>query len=177
MVGKDIEKMVLDFFRSGKLAPKLNETNLVLILKKELPSIVTDYRPISLCNFGYKVILKLFANCLKKHLHRLVSPLQSAIVGGRLISDNVIVTQEVLHTMRKKKGKGSFMFLKLDMEKAYDRVSWGFLRQILSGVYLRLQNSLFSLTGAFVEKLSRPEDLDKVIQLLGGAISSFGKIL
>lgn len=48
---------------------------------------------------------------------------QSAFVLGRLISDNVLLAYELLHTYRQKRTrKKSFMALKLGMSKTYDRV-------------------------------------------------------
>lgn len=50
----------------------------------------------------------------------------------RLISDNVLLAYELLHTPRQKRmGKKSFMAIKLDMSKAYNRVEWGFIREIM----------------------------------------------
>lgn len=90
----------------------LNKTNLCLVSKVEQPSSTNDFRPISLCNFIYKIISKLLACRLKKLLPRLLYLLQSAFVYGRVISDNTIITQEVIHCMTKKKGKTGLMFIK-----------------------------------------------------------------
>lgn len=56
---------------------------------------------------------------------------QSTFVSGRLMTDNVVISHEIMNHMNKKKGKLSLMALKIDMAKAYDQVEWRFLGQIL----------------------------------------------
>ena len=74
----------------------------------------------------------MLANRLKQVLPQIIAPTQSAFVPGRLITDNVLVAYEALHTMHgRKKGKIGTLALKLDVSKAYDRVEWNFLRQIM----------------------------------------------
>ncbi|XP_058783223.1 uncharacterized protein LOC131657889 [Vicia villosa] len=77
----------------------------------------------------YKVISKLLAGRLKKVLHFLISPCQSAFVPGRQLLDGVLVANEVVD-FSKKVGRGSLLF-KVDFEKAYDNVSWNYLRYML----------------------------------------------
>ena len=74
----------------------------------------------------------MLANRLKKVLPFIISSTQSAFIPGRLITDNILVAFEALHTMDSHmKGREGFMALKLDMSKAYDRVEWNFLEAIL----------------------------------------------
>ena len=78
-----------------------------------------------------KLISKVLVNRLRPYLSDLIGPLQSSFIPGRGTSDNAIIAQEMIHYMRKEKKKvGSLMF-KIDLEKAYDRVSWPFLKQTL----------------------------------------------
>ena len=91
-----------------------------------------EFRPISLCNVIYKIISKVLANRLKKVLPYIISPTQSVFVPGRLITDNVLVAYETIHTMHsRKKGEKGTMVLKLDISKVYNRVEWQFLQKIM----------------------------------------------
>ena len=45
--------------------------------------------------------------------------------------DNIIITQEILHTMNRKKGNVGYMAIKIDLEKTYDRLEWNFVRDTL----------------------------------------------
>lgn len=132
IVGKDIIKLMRDFFETGEIIKGLNETNIVLIPKKKNPVSVTELRPIALCNVLMKVITKVLANRLKEVLHTIISDTQSAFIPGRLISDNVMISYEVMHYLKRKRfGKEGFMAIKLDMSKAYDRIEWDFLEAIM----------------------------------------------
>ena len=132
VVDKDISVAVLYCLHSGKLLPSLNHTHVTLIPKTKCLERVTEYRPISLCNVIYKLISKVLANRLKKFLPHVISETQSAFVPGRLIIDNILIAFETLHHLHNKRtGKVGSMALKLDISKAYDRVEWGFLRQVM----------------------------------------------
>lgn len=69
---------------------------------------------------------------IQKVLPELISPNQSAFILGRLISDNILVAYETLHTMHTRMwGKDGYMAIKLDMSKVYDRVEWQFLEVVM----------------------------------------------
>lgn len=61
------------------------------------------FRPISLCNFTYKVVAKIIASSLSRISERLISPNQRAYVRGRWIAENTVIVQEIVHKIRKTK--------------------------------------------------------------------------
>lgn len=66
-------------------------------------------------------------------LNSVISENQSAFMSGRLISDNMMIAYEVIHFLkRKRREKVRYMALKLDMNKAYDRIKWSYLKAIFT---------------------------------------------
>lgn len=132
IVGSDVVQMVTQIFDTGEFPLHLAETHICLIPKKLQPEIVGDLRPIALCNVIYKVVSKVIANRMKKVLPSVISDTQSAFLPGRLITDNIMVSFEIMHYLKRRtKGKEGYMAVKLDMSKAYDRIEWNFLRAVL----------------------------------------------
>ncbi|GJX31051.1 hypothetical protein Tco_0240906 [Tanacetum coccineum] len=107
VVGGDITYAIRDFFSNGKLLKELNHTIIALIPK-------------------------LIANRVKEGLGDIVSINQSAFVPGRRISDNILLTQELMRNYHRRCGPPRCAF-KVDIQKAYDTVDWKFLETILGG--------------------------------------------
>ncbi|XP_050890998.1 uncharacterized protein LOC127096474 [Lathyrus oleraceus] len=78
----------------------------------------------------YKILAKILDLRLKRVIGKLISNKQSKFVPGRNISDGVLVVKEVLGLAKRE--DMSCLVLKVDYEKAYDIVSWNFLRLLFN---------------------------------------------
>jgi len=129
ILGEEICAYILQFFETGRLHASLNTTWVTLIPKKQGLLEVTDLRPISLVGCIYKVIAKVLSKRLKAVLPKLISENQTAFVHGRQILDGILVANEVVSWMKKKKKPG--ILLKMDFHKAYDTVDWAALDSVM----------------------------------------------
>eukprot|EP00253_Pinus_taeda_P033746 PITA_33746 len=128
-MGKEILELIEESRMNQKVWPALNSTFFTLIPKNDKSKDAKGFRPIALCNVIYKIISSLMAKRLKPLLENPISPEQTGFVEGRKILDGLVVTQEVIYSMKTKKQKG--MMIKLDLSKAYDRINWQYLEEIL----------------------------------------------
>ncbi|XP_021738808.1 uncharacterized protein LOC110705275 [Chenopodium quinoa] len=134
-VGDQVVNVVQLFFAHGYLLKDWNRTFLVLLPKVDHPELVSQFRSIGLCNVLYKCISKCLARRLRWILPDIVLDFHNAFVPGRLISDNCLMVHEILSFMNASKARKRFYAaLKLDMNKAYDRVEWDFLCRCVSTV-------------------------------------------
>lgn len=131
-ISEQIILEVQNFFSTGILPCNINKTHVRLIPKIRSPQKMQDYRPIALCSVYYKIIAKLLTKRLQPILSSIISENQSAFVPQRAISDNVLITHEVLHYLHTSNAKQRcYMAVKTDMSKAYDRIEWSFVKLVL----------------------------------------------
>ncbi|XP_061350483.1 uncharacterized protein LOC133295655 [Gastrolobium bilobum] len=69
----------------------------------------------------YKILSKIIVDRLKPVMELIISPFLVIFVPNRQIQDNIIIVQELIHYMHKMKGRKTFMAIKIDLIKAYDR--------------------------------------------------------
>jgi hypothetical protein len=130
--GEETTQEVLLALNTGVILEGWNDTTNFLIPKVDDPELVTKFRPISLCNVIYKIISKMLALRLKSILPEIISPMRSAFVPGRLITDNVLVAYESIQAINNKRaGHNGNCVVKLGMHKAYDRVELVFLENMM----------------------------------------------
>jgi hypothetical protein len=131
IVGDSVHRFVIDVWQNPSLVADVNHTDICLIPKINNPEYIRQFRPISLCNTIYKIVSKVIVERLKDSIATLVSPFQTGFVPGRNIHENIIVAKEMAHTMHRMKGKRGAFAIKVDLAKAYDKISWEFIWRIL----------------------------------------------
>ncbi|CAM8975881.1 unnamed protein product [Rhodiola kirilowii] len=131
IVKGDMLKAVQAFFYGLHLPNAITATNLVLIPKKHFVTLVDQFRPISLCNFFHKVISSILNSRLARVLPRIISQEQSGFMPGRNMVDSIALAHDLTCHINKGHRGGGNVIIKVDMSKAYDRVSWLFLLRML----------------------------------------------
>jgi hypothetical protein len=90
---------------------------------------MNKFRPISLLNCSYKIFTKVLTNRFGVVVDRLIASNQTTFIRGRYILKSVVRPHEVIHYVHSGKQQG--VVLKLAYEKAYDKVNWDFLSEVL----------------------------------------------
>lgn len=127
-----MDKFCKDYMTIGILPEGVNRSLVCLIPKVKVPHTMADIRPISLCNVLVRIISKVLTNRLKTCLNLIISDKQSAFIEGRLLTDNAMVAFEINHYMKRKmQGVNGVAGLKIDISKAYDRLEWDFIQNML----------------------------------------------
>eukprot|EP00253_Pinus_taeda_P017956 PITA_17956 len=129
LVSTEVWELVEESRTMHWILPSLNSAFLALIPKGADSNTPEKYRPIALCNVIYKLISKVLANRLKPLLPLLISQEQTSYVEGRQIMDGIILSNEVIHSLKLLKKPG--MILKLDLSRAFDKLNWSYIQQML----------------------------------------------
>ncbi|KAG9446646.1 hypothetical protein H6P81_012774 [Aristolochia fimbriata] len=114
-----------DFHENGIKHKSLGSSLIALAQKKDSVEDVRGYRPISQISGLYKIIARVLAARLKSVSPSVISLQQNAFVQNRQLMDSAMFIHEVVHWF-KQKAKPT-LILKIDLEKAFNRVNWRYL--------------------------------------------------
>jgi hypothetical protein len=117
--------MFKSFYNGGLPLFRLNFGTIILLPKKENVIQIQKYRPICLLNMSFNFFTKVATNRILIIAEKIIRPTQTAFMPGRHILEGVVILHETIHELHRKKMDG--VLLKLDFEKAYDKVKWSFL--------------------------------------------------
>ena len=145
ILGTEYTTMINESIREGRLPPGIIQGMIVLLHKGGDRQALTNWRPITLLNLGYKIYAKALQLRLQPVLMDVISPDQSAFLPLRFILDNLLITQETLAWAEY--SNQPLIFLKLDFSKAYDMVEWQCMYKVM-------------------EKLGFPQAFIKMVSLL-----------
>ncbi|CAM8913342.1 unnamed protein product [Rhodiola kirilowii] len=119
-------------YKAPGLDDHVNDTLVVLIPKQKQAERIEQFRPISLSGVMAKTISKALVNRLQCFIDTVISPAQTAFIKNRIITDNYLIAHETSHYTRNVFNDDQvYGSLKLDMSKAYDRIEWLYLKNIL----------------------------------------------
>lgn len=118
--------MFRDFHNDDLNLFSINFGIITLIPKLKEVKKIQQYRPICMLNVSFKIFTKVIANRLSMVASKVIGASQTAFIPGRYILEGVVILHETLHELKRKKKKG--IILKIDFEKAYDKVNWSFMQ-------------------------------------------------
>jgi hypothetical protein len=84
-----------------------------------------------LLGVDYKWFTKVLTRRLTEVVESVISKTQTAFLPRRNILEGVVILHEIVHEMRRRRRKRKGIIMKLDFEKAYDKVSCPFLMEVL----------------------------------------------
>ena len=130
-IGSFYVRSINEGFKTGKLSVTQRQGTITCIPKEDKAKrYIKNWRPISLLNITYKIVSSCIANRLKHVLPKIIDKSQTGFLKGRYIGQNIRLIYDTLVFTEKKNIPG--MLLLVDFEKAFDSVSWSFLKKSLN---------------------------------------------
>lgn len=156
-----MSEFVLQTFRTCKVSEHMNHSVICLLPKQQRPESISQLRPICLSNVVIKIVSKIIANRVKRVIGDLGGEWQAGFIPNRQANDNVVIAQEIIHSLRHKHDKRG-MVVKIDLEKAYDCIDWTFLVDVLKSVGFRQE--IITIIKSCLESTTLSEVLRQRIQ-------------
>lgn len=166
IVKSDVVRLFDDFHNNKIDISRMNYEIITLLPKIKEANKIQQYRPICLLNCIYKLVTKVLTLRVEGVADKLINKAQTAFLKGRNILSGVMCLHEIVHETKKRKEVG--VILKLDFEKAYDKVNWKLLLD-----YMRMRGFDEKWIGWISQVISGGTVSIKVNDLVGPYIKSY----
>jgi len=117
---------------NGSFEDGLSTGIISLLYKKKERDDPRNYRPITLLNGDYKILMRILTARMNEAVVQFVSDPQNGFVPDSFLPENIMLLKLVQAYVEEEDTDAYFVFL--DMEKAFDRCSWEFLIDALSAI-------------------------------------------
>ena len=116
----------------GQLPDQMREGLISILYKKKARDDPRNYRPITLLNSDYKIMMRVLTQRMNEAIVQIVSDAQNGFTPNSFIAENTMLVQllQAYVEVDPDDDEGAMMLF-LDMEKAFDRCSWEFLHDAL----------------------------------------------
>jgi hypothetical protein len=129
-IKNEVMWMVSDFNGATLDLRRLNYGVITLVPKTKEANTIRQYKPICLLNVDFKIFPKLMADKIVPRADKIINESQTAFIKWRNIL-GVVILHEVIHELKRTGRKG--VLFKIDFEKTYNKVRWGFVQEIMEG--------------------------------------------
>ena len=124
-------RAINESFRKESLSSPQKDGLITLLPKGDKPrQFLKKWRPITLLNVSHKIASGCIANRIKRVLPNIIYSDQTGFINGQCISENTRLLYVIIHYTEKRNILG--LLLLIDSEKAFDSVSWSFIKKTLS---------------------------------------------
>ena len=126
-----LARVINEAIKGEPLPKAMLEGDITLLHKKNSREDIRNYRPITLLNADYKVYTRVLARRMRTVVHQFVSESQKGFVPDTFIADCSMLMNLVESWVNDDPEDRQGVMLFLDMEKAFDRVSYTYLNEAL----------------------------------------------
>ena len=126
--------MINSTLKAGHLPNHFLEGDISMLFKKGERDDPRNYRPITLLNTDYKIFTRILAQRMNTVVHQFVSESQKGFVPDTFIAEASMLMRMVEAYINEDEENRKGIFLFLDMEKAFDRVSYDFTNKGLAAL-------------------------------------------
>ena len=124
-----LSQVINESRRRDRLPKGMSDGLITILYKKGERDDPRNYRPITLLNGDYKIMMRILAHRMNESVVQWVSDTQTGFVPDAFIQENIMLLKSIQAHVENEDEDAYFVFL--DMEKAFDRCSWTFLVKAL----------------------------------------------